>query len=334
VGTVALLPDIQGGLREFLKSKKKMVPQHVNRISAMDDDCLRRLYYRRHDWDKATENEDGLQGVLETGHILEPVIERIVSEVGLICTPRFRIVGSQTTTNDRLLKEYQISGSIDGFLQIDDGENWETAGVVDIKTMSPNVYPRINGYEDLVKYSWTRRYRGQLMLYALAHNLEKCYLLLVNKTNLFDMTLIEFDVDMEYCDRLLENARKVNEAIEYEIAPEGINDPDECPRCQFFSFCCPNLSTGGNLKIIDNGELEAILDRMDELSLAADEYKELEKARDAILQKGQDIFCGSWLVTWKKIEKNMSAQPAKEATIRTEWRKTITRGQGCQPISA
>lgn len=317
--------NIQSGLEAVLKAKKKPFPSHVNRISGMDDKCLRRLYYSRHDWDKAEPNDDRLQGTLETGTILEPVIERIVSEVGGASTPPFRVVGTQTTTNDKLLKEYQISGTIDGFVQEKTENGWTTLGVVDIKTMSPNVYPQINSYDDLCKYSWTRRYRGQLMLYALAHNIEDCFILAVNKANLFDMKFIHFKVDMAYCEELLKKAETVNEAIKTEIPPQGINDPDECPTCKFYSFCNPSLKLGTELEMVDEPELESVLERIADLTPAADEYDELVKRRDQLLIQGKNIVCGHWLVQWKQIEKNFKPQPAKDGYTRTEWRKTISR---------
>jgi hypothetical protein len=315
--------DITTGIKAVLGRKKKVIQQHVNRISALDDPCLRKLYYMRHDWDKAVETKDDLQGIFETGTILEPVIERIVSEVGQASNPPFRIVGSQTSTNDNLLKEYQISGTIDGFLQIKNGE-WQTAGVVDIKTMSPNIFAQVNDYNSLSRYPWTRKYRGQLQLYALAHNLETCFILLVNKSNLYDMKLIEFPLDMTYCDNLLEKAKTINAAIESETPPDGINDPDECPRCQFCSFCCPSYSTGGNVELCNNAELETVLDRMAELKPAIDEYNELESTRDSLLVKGQDWVCGKWLIAWKQITKVFKPQPAKDGYERVEFRKSIT----------
>lgn len=315
--------DIQSGIAATLQRKKKVIQQHVNRVSAMDDPCLCRLYFMRHDWDKALETDDGLQGIFETGNILEPVIERIVSEVGQNSTPRWRIVGSQMSTNDNLLKEYQISGTIDGFLQIELNGEWVTIGVIDIKTMSPNIYAQIHDYNSLGKYFWTRRYRGQLMLYALAHNIEQCFILCVNKSNLYNMKLVNFPLDMGYCDGLLEKAEIINKAIKTETPPEKINDPDECPKCKFFSFCCPDISTGGNLQIIDNEELEQILDNMAELESTVNRYKELQAERDGILVKGQDLACGQWLVVWKKITKQFKPQPAKEGFSREEWRKSI-----------
>jgi len=325
--------DISTGIAAVLQSKKRAFPSHVNRVSAMDDPCLRRLYYRRMAWDKASETPDSLQGIFETGNILEPVIERIVSEVGHASTPRWRIVGSQTPTNDALLKEHQISGSIDGFLQVETFRTkevseeeskawttWDTVAVTDIKTMSPNIYAQINCYADLGKYPWTRGYRGQLQLYALAHNLEQCFILAVNKSNLYDMKLIGFGVDMEYMDGLLAKAKAVNAAIAIETPPQGVNDPEICQRCQWLAYCAPSITTGGNLEVIDNSELEAVLNRLDELDEVASEYADLEKTRDNMLTKGKDISCGRFMVTWKEITVN---RKPTEASVSTQWRKKI-----------
>ena len=226
-----------------------------------------------------------------------------------------------------MLKKYNISGSIDGFLQVHNNGLWTTIGVIDVKTMSGNVYPQINCYDDLGKFFWTRGYRGQLMAYALAHNLEQCFILAVNKNNLFDMKLISFPINMDYIEDLLQKAEAVNLAVDANEPPHGINDPDVCQRCQFFSFCCPDITTGGNLAIIDNAELEGVLTRMDELSEAMHEYGDLEKARDIMLTKGQDVSCGDFIVTWKKTIVNYKA---KEASVSEQWRKKIMRMGGAR----
>jgi hypothetical protein len=313
--------DVTASLSAVLATKKHAYPSHVNRISALDDPCMRRLYYMRHDWDKARPVDDGLQGIFETGTLLEPVIGRIVSEAGAAASPRWRIVGSQTPTSDALLKQYQISGSIDGFLQVEaDGGRWETLGVVDIKTMSGNIFPRVETYDDLARYPWTRKYRGQVMLYALAHNVEMCFLLLVNKQNLYQMRLLAFPLDMAYCEALLAKAKTVNDAVAVGAAPDGVDDPDVCPKCQFYSFCAPDMTSGGNLIVSDNEELEVVMERLDELSPTAKEYADLEEQRDKMLIKGQNVACGRFLVTWKELT---VSRKASEASTSPQWRKKI-----------
>lgn len=320
----AVKPDVQSGLSNYLSHKKKRYPCHVNRISALDDPCLRKLYYKRANWADAEPIDDGLQGIFETGNVLEPVIERIVSEVGHAADPPWRIVGAQTPTNDQFLKDHNISGKIDGFLQRENPTTgkWETLGVVDIKTMSPNVYRGIKGYQSLTKYPWTRKYRGQLMLYALAHNVERCYLLLVNKQNLYDMRLIDFDIDMDYCERLIQKADAVSEAVEKGEPPAKINDPDTCERCEYRSLCMPEYQLGSDMEISDNEELEGILERLAELEPVEKEIKDLKKQRDAMLVKGQNVSVGKWLITWKKSVSERTPQPAK--TIE-RWTKKIQK---------
>lgn len=315
--------SVQIAVNGLLEAKAKPYPQHVNRISSLDYPCERQLFYQRTAWDQAAPRSPAFQGVLETGTTLEPVIERILSEIGEAHDPPFRIVGQQTTTNDRLLKQYQISGTIDGFLQVRRPVNergavgnlawsgWETVSVCDIKTSNPNVFRSLDGYESLGRYSWTRAYRGQLSLYALAHNLEQCTLIFVNKANLYEVKIIHFPLDMAYCERLLQKAERINLAVEMNEPPEGINDPDKCPECPFLAYCCPSYSTGGKLQVVDEPELEAILDRLGELSGASEEVKDLEKQRDLLLVKGQDIAVGQWLVVWKQ-------------TANGSWKKSIT----------
>jgi CRISPR/Cas system-associated exonuclease Cas4 (RecB family) len=311
---------IEEALHNLLKPLKKPWPCHVNRISQLDDPCLRRLYYYRTAWDKQPERDDGLQGIFETGNKLEPVIANIISEAGQVAEPPFRIVGSQTATRDDLLESHKISGRIDGFWQTKEDGEWETQGVVDIKTSSPNVFAGLDGYESLSKYSWTRKYRGQLMLYALAHNLSRCILLFVNKSNLFQMKIIEFDLDFDYAENLLQKAKVINEAVDSKTPPSKINDPEDCPSCPFNSICMPDYTSKGNLKIEDNEELETVLTRLEELDPVLKEIKGLEKRREQMLTKGMDIAIGKFLVLWKEI--TATRKPSKGGQY-SYWRKKI-----------
>ena len=340
---------VQSGVSKILQPLKKNWPCHVNRISSLADDCERRLFYNRSAWNKQPEIDDGLQGIFETGNKLEPLIGRIISEAGEAADPPFRIVGQQSQTKDKLFEKYQISGSIDGFLQLKEmtccreckgkqvnteGEEcevcegtgqvryWHTQGVVDIKTSTPMVFRSLHDITSLNKYAYSRKYKGQLMLYSLAHNLDKCYIVFVNKANLYDLKVIEFDLDMEYAEKLLQKAQRINDSIEMDEPPEKINDPDVCPRCPFVSFCLPDYKSKEGFEVSDNDELMAVLDRLDELTQVAEELSELKKQRDALLVKGTELSVGNWLVTWKRID---GYRKPSEGKHYTQWRKKITR---------
>jgi CRISPR/Cas system-associated exonuclease Cas4 (RecB family) len=296
--------DIDSGIKNYLGSQKRSNKTHVNRISALGDPCLRRLYYMRAEWDKAKNPEQGLAGIFATGSELEPIIQRIVSQVGMSSTPRWRLIKAQSETRSELLESHQISGTIDGVLEVEKSPNeWTKAGVVDIKTMSPNIYPQIDKFEDLQKYPWTAKYPGQLMLYAKAEKEPTCHILAINKTNLFDMKFISFPVDEAYVSTLLEKADKVNQAVTTKTAPDGVNDIDECGKCPWYSFCCPSLTTGEELTIDDSEELAGILDAMASIEAMVKQYEGLKKERDALLKpyEGKPLLCANWMIQWKKI---------------------------------
>lgn len=319
---------IKEALDKLLEPKKKNWPCHINRISGMDDECVRRLYYKRTAWEEATQFDTGFCGILETGTLLgeeNGLVKRILMKAGAASTPEFRIIGAQNQTVDNLLKQYQIQGSIDGLFQTktggEDCELWNTIAVADIKTCSPNIYPSLNNYDDLARYRWTRKYRGQLMLYALGNNLDNCVIILVNKNNLFEMKEIWFDLDYDYAEGLLKKADEVNKAIVNEEPPPKINDPDICPNCRFAHICLPNYEVTANLEVINNTELEGVLERLLELDEANEEIRQLVKVRDNLLVKGHNAAVGRFLITWKRI---ISKHKAAEAKDVEQWRKKIT----------
>lgn len=316
--------NIQTGISAVLKQHKKVYPVHVNRVSSMGHPCLRYLYYCRTAWDKKTPVEDGLQGIFNTGNILEPQIEKIVIDIGLASTPRWRIVGAQVATNDKLLKEYQIAGTIDGFLQIetiDSATNlyWRTVGVIDIKTSNPNIFSRIYDVASLDNYSWTKKYIAQLMLYALAHNLEHCFILFVNKSNLYDMKMVDFPLDMGYAESLLQKAAEVNLAIDCEEPPKKLNQPDNCTRCEFSALCMPELKLGEGFEMTESPELAELLEERKALQESKKEYDRVEKKINGMLVKGKNIVCGNFYITWKE-----SARKGYVVKPTTMFRKTIS----------
>jgi len=313
--------DIAAATKKFLAATRKTYPCHVNRISQLDDPCERRLYYHRTAWNLAAPPSPYLMGIFQTGSILEPAIRRIISELGESADPPFRIIGSEISTRDKLLEEHQISGRIDGFLQIKRNGRWMTDGVIDIKTASGNVFNTLTSYESLMRYPHTRSYRGQLMLYALAHNVERCHILFVNKNNLFEVRLISFDLDMEYAEQLLKKAKRVNAAIVGKIEPPKLNDPEYCQRCPYAAICCPEYTTGGDFTVEDNDDLAGVLDRLEELSDLAGEIAELEKVRESLLVKGRNTLCGRWLIQWKRVAGTRKPSPGGPFEY---WKKRIT----------
>lgn len=297
-----MIPDIQDALQIAVSSRKSVYPNHVNRISELDHDCKRYLYYSRTAWDKSAPPSDYLQGVFETGKVLETVIvSNYNTEIGPKTIPPTRIVGTQTTTHrDKLLEDYKISGTIDGFLQSCEHDVWKTIAVIDIKTCSPNTYRTLNVLADLTRYPWTKKYCGQVTLYALGTDIPHCAILLVNKANIWDMHTIDWPLDLGFAEELLQKAKVINEAVEAQKPPEKINRPDLCEGCRFEAHCMPELTIGKDVRHVEDPTLIGMIDRMLELKEFKSEHDRLNKQINSMLIQGQDIFAGKYLIKWSQ----------------------------------
>lgn len=292
--------DIQAASNKAIQKRKKIYPNHVNRISELGHDCLRYLYYRRAAWEKSALPGDYLQGVFETGKILEDIVVRIYNEeVGPVTEPKSRIVGTQTQVKrDRLLEQYQISGTADGFLQVCIDDSWKTISVLDIKTCSQNTYPNFTDLESLDRYAWSRKYKGQLTLYALGSNMEHCSILFVNKGNIYQQKIVDFPLNLAYAEELLEKAEQINKCIKNNTPPEKINRPDLCEDCWFNAVCLPELTIGKDIKVCQDPAVKELIEKIVTLKQYKSEYESANRELNRMLIKGQELVVGPWVIKW------------------------------------
>lgn len=327
--------DLAPAITKALAPLKRAYPCHVNRVSMIGHPCERYLYHCRVDWDKATTRSDDLQGVFEQGKVLEPIlVAHFNTKIGPNCDPPLRIVGQQAITADKLLADYQISGSIDGFLQRYAGQQavkmhlgcplhsphkWETFAVVDIKTAGQNPYRGYYDLESLKKHTWSQRYIAQLMLYSFAHNLEKCVIFFVDKSNIYaHWKAVEFDVDLGFVEELLQKAARINFAVKEKTPPEGkINRPDHCDDCDFRHVCMPDLTIGAETKVITSTEVcVAVIDFVRLKSLRA-ECNAAEKRMKGMLVAGQNAVAGAYMLEWTEV-KSKGKKPYWKLKIKGE----------------
>jgi len=313
--------NVAESVKDLAAKNRKTWPAKSNRASAIGYPCLRKLVYMRTAWDKAAPISESLAGLFQTGNELEPVIERILSKAGQAGTPPWRIVGSQTVIKSEILEQYEISGHVDGILQTYDGQRWEDYGVADIKTSNPNIFQSLDGYDSLSRFPWTESYISQLSIYAKGMNQKRCVLIFVNKANLYDVKLIEWDLDEAFVDELLAKARRINEHIRSNTLPDKINRQDICGRCEHAAHCLPELEATGNLQVLADDEIADMLDRRSILEAAKREFDALERDLKKRLIEGQDVICGTHMISWKQVKKHMKATEARDLEY---WQKKIT----------
>lgn len=299
--------NLAPAIEKALEPLKKSYPCHVNRISSMGHPCERYLYHCRVDWDKSRTIATSLAGIFEQGKTLEPILmAHFNTKIGPNCDPPLRIVGQQATTADNLLAEYEISGSIDGLLQQHDAYTnlWITLAVVDIKTAGQNPYRGYCDLQSLYAHTWSTGYIAQLMLYSFAHNLEKCVIFFVDKSNIYaNWKAVEFDVDFAFIEELLQKARRVNEAVKAKTPPETkIDRPDYCKECRFAHICMPDLEIGAETKIITSGEvIGAITEHMRLKPFGLQAVAAGKRMRD-MLVPGQNAVAGPYMLEWTQVK--------------------------------
>jgi len=320
------VPLINRDVERYLSRKAQVLPHRSNWASDLADPCLRKLVYHRTCWDKQEKPAPYLQGIFETGKKLERIVINICNDIGESGKPQWEFAAHAAPLNDAFLRAHQIGCNPDVFLKVwpREGEGLPRfLGPVDIKTMDPNTFRQINAPEDLDRKPYMRRYPAQVMIYELASNFEIGWLLLVNKTNIYDYKLLPIPMDYAYAESLIQKADAVNKHLAAKTLPEQLNRTEDCQRCPYKAYCCPSCSTGGNLSLLDNDALAEVLMELSELDEAKSNIAYFEKQRDKLLEehKGKDIICGEFIIKWTWQEPQ-STPPKPRAGF---WKKEINR---------
>jgi len=297
------------------KEKKiKQSPVNSNRASDLGIPCVKYHVLNRTRWSERSLHNASLQMTFDIGSILEEVVLRDLQDAG------FQIIEQQRAFS---WPEYQITGHLDAKVVID-GE----AIPVEVKTASPYVYKTINSIQDLTngKYSYLRKYPAQLTLYCLLGNHERGMFIFKDKSS-GAMKELFMPLDYDLGETLLKRAESVNQHIKDGTVPEGINNDLWCSGCAFAHICLP-VQVGKEVEI-DTGELATLLDRMEELKPAVDEYNELDDQVKALTEGKDKILAGDWFVTGKWYERKSYEVPAEIKAqyekVTKYWRRKVEK---------
>ena len=201
----------------------------------------------------------------------------------------------------------ELTGHID--MEIEIAGEWELA---EIKSIHPNVYPRIERIEDFftMKFHVFRAYPGQLYMYLFMANRERGLMILRNKSTsqLKPLWAYLFEHE-EYAESLLQRAEKVNAALRdgtQNLAQ--LSDPDVCEECEFAARCAPPITFTPPL-LAQNQAFIALLDRRGEVAGMAAEHSEVDAQVKKSLRHvdwhngkpdeppAKTLLAGGWVVT-------------------------------------
>ena len=229
-------PDIPAIMDQHKQSKITVWPVRSNRASQIGDECLRKLVYYRTDWDKMTPHGLALQYIFDEGNEQEASLTTELQEA--LKKEGIQFIEQQKGIQ---IEGTEISGKIDGKIA-----RQRQYLPTDIKSCSPVVWDNLETTKDFNKFSWTKKYPAQVLVYMYAEAEPGGILLLKNKsTGRLKQFNLVLDDWLDYVEELLVKDRLIREHMQEGTLPEKLNDPDHCTGCPFAHICGPDLSFEG-----------------------------------------------------------------------------------------
>lgn len=285
------------------------------------EQCVRKLVLYMTDGDKLPPFEPEVLAKFHRGKDRERNMKIDLARVGQISDPPFEVVGEQERFELRdHYGRVAIVGKVD--FQIDFGRGNPTCPV-ECKDWNENLTGKINTFDDVMIGPWTRKGGYQLLCYLFGKSAEFGFLLLprAGLPKLIPVTLFDH---LDYVEDFLQ---KSESALDYRDAgtlPDFIRDASECKRCGFYGRVCnPPLSSPG-ASILADPELEAMLDRREELIEQAGEYDHLDKQVKEILRGVEMGVAGKYIINGKWGKSSRVELPAE---LKAQYTVTDPKGR-------
>lgn len=263
-----------------------------NPIASDIGDCTRQIVHSVLDWDKRSPFDAHGIARMEVGNQREREIVKELMDLGM------KIVDGQQSFQIKDPKgRILLSGRIDFKIE------YERMRVpVEVKSMAPHIWNSINSLADFEKKSYLRKYTHQLMSYLYHNNMEAGLFLLDDCLGHWKFIFVP--LDYEKTELILRRLELAVNHIDAKTYPDRIEYSSEiCGKCAFNHVCLPieNITTSGDF--LEDGELEALMERRESLKLMAKDYEELdEQIKDRFLKR-EKVIVGNpprFIVTGKE----------------------------------
>jgi len=295
-----------------------------NRASSLGDLCDRKLTYARVLPQPAGWVSPWLQQIFDDGIEQEQYWQRVLLAAG------FRVDAGQQKLE---WPEKRIRGHIDGRVALPSGEQF----VFEHKRLDANAWRGIRSWADFLDSPIYRHYPAQLGIYLLMHGTPHGLFLLTAQGH---YRWLDFSLDepaaLDYVEAAIQQAERVNAAVEEGTLPDRLLDPTPCGLCQWAHLCLPDVVARqeGETEVIESEVLEKLLAVREVHEAARKAYEKADKAAKAILKGKPHARCGPWEIDGKAIVSRRVDTTAMPDAVRKQyeveqesWRVTIRRGE-------
>ena len=297
---------ISGKVSDFVQSEIKVYPCEHLRASNIGHPCERYLYLLIKNWEEKRPHDEGLQNIFDLGNSIEAYTIKKLRDAGLeVITP---------TQRSWKVENPLITGRED--VRIKDPEDGQLYPA-EIKGLSPYEWERLNSIEDFYnsRRYYVRGYPAQLMVYCYKFEKELGFFVLTNKLT-GELKIIEVPFDWERADALLKKAERIYAALDDKTGktiPDACDDISVCESCQMRHLCTAVHERPAT--DIDDGELEAAIDRKNELATAYREYQEVGDRIKKLVGERETVISGKYVITAKTIKKAEYTVAAREERL-------------------
>jgi hypothetical protein len=237
-----------------------------------------------------------------------------LTRIGRDADPPFKVIGQQERFE---LKDHKgriaIAGKVDARIEIDGARP-----PLEVKAWHPNVTDRLETFADLFENPWTRSGAYQLLSYLFGAG-EPFGFLLLDRSGLPKLLPVELDPHLDRVEEFLARAERVVDHAQAGTLPDYLDDPIECKRCPWYGHTCNPPLSATAATILADPELEAALERREQLKASAKEYRELDDDIKSRLRGVEHGIIGPFeiLGTWGKQSQIKNLPPAlvKQYTV-------------------
>ena len=299
--------EINARLFKAKADKIKVYPCNNLRASNLGHPCERYLYLLIKHWDEQKPHDVGLQCIFDLGNTLEEHTIKNIKEAGFeVITP---------TVRSWKIEKPLITGREDIRIKDENGELLP----VEIKGISPFEFDKLNTVDDFMKSkrSYIRGYPAQLQIYMYYFAKEKGFFALTNKLT-GETKFIEMPFDYEYAESLLQKAERIYKALDEEAPPDACEDISVCEGCSLAHICGECRRVPADIDLDE--ELDALIDRKNELAAAKKEYEQIDKEIKARVGERDKVITGQYLITRSSFVKKAFTVPES-----VQYRVTIKR---------
>jgi hypothetical protein len=257
--------------------------------------CVRRMVYELTIPDRQPAFSADVRARFRRGEDRERDLLIDLTRVGREAEPSFEVIGQQQRFELKDRKgRVAIAGKVDARLRQGDH-----AAPLEVKAWSPGLVDRIERFEDLFDNPWTRGGAYQTLSYLWGSG-EPFGFLLLDRSGLPLPLPVELD---EHIDRMEDFLTRAELALDHERAgtlPDFlVGDAAECRRCPFFGSVCNPPLTYGEVQVLTDPEIEALLERREAVKAAGQEYDRLDKEVKGRLRGIEQAVAGHFTISGK-----------------------------------